>query len=427
MRWRGLIIQLKVACPKMDSKRSPPAVKPRQLKQNMAMSKSAKRRNRRGGANIPYKSEGVYPSIQAPGVSSGAVQKARLRNATRTLTSARVSSDGLAFLKCAFAPPDFDQTRVQGVPDKFEGKSLVKKHRLVNPATYAANTDVYYILAPSPGIAYYTATVAAGTPILATTVFTATPYSDFATLFGAAGGAAAAEIATKFRFVSNHFELVPTTNQMTWSGNVQAWKIPLAIEVRNTTNAANLYSVVGLGGCNATNANQYTGPFNLGVYTACYNTGAEFLFNRILESSTSLPDPILPADFGQLSFPAGCITGLDEQFDSLVVKISGVGANASNTAIIKTWACVEYQVLAGNSVYEYTTFSPCDELAIQIYKKVINELPVGVAFVDNESFWRRVLQIIRTMSGALSAVPGPYGLAAQGVHSLSSAVDALTL
>jgi len=411
----------------MDSKRSTPAVKPRQPKQNMALSKSAKRRNRRGGANIPYKSEGVYPSIQAPGVSSGAIQKARLRNAARTLTSARVSSEGLAFLKCAFAPPDFDQTKVQGVPDKFEGKSLVKKHRLVNPATYGANTDVYYILAPCPGIAYFTATVPAGNPITPGTIFNATQYSDFASLFGPAPGDKAAEIVTKFRFVSNHFELVPTTNQMTWSGNVQAWKIPLAIETRNTTNAANLFSVIGLEGCNATNANQYTGPFNLGVYTACYNTGSEFLFNRILESSEKVPDPILGADFGQLNNPGGCITGLDEQFDSLVVKISGVGANASNTAIIKTWSCVEYQVLPGTSVYEYTTFSPCDELAIQIYKKVINELPVGVAFVDNDSFWRRVLNIIRTMSGALSVVPGPYGLAAQGVHSLSSAVDALTL
>lgn len=415
----------------MNNAKGKSAVKPRQLKNKMALSKSARRRIRRSDNTTPYKSEGVYPSIQAPGVSSGAINKARLANASRLLTSSRVSADGLAFLKCAFAPPDFDQTRVQGVPDSFEGKSLVKKHRLVTPATYAAAQDVYYILAPCPGIAYFVAVVAAGTPVIAATFFTAVPYSDFTSMFGGVGGSLAADVVTKYRFVSNHFELVPTTNQMTWSGNVQAWKMPLAMEIRNSpglSNANNLYSIMGLQSCNATNANQYTGPFNLGVYTACYSTGAEFDFNRIIENNVSIPETIgIAGTFGQLTNPSGCIPGLDDQFDSLVVKISGVGANASNTAIIKTWACVEYQVQPGTALYEYTTFSPCDQLAISIYKKVVNELPVGVSFIDNENFWRRVLQIIKSMSAGLSVLPGPYGMAAQGVHSLSTAIDTLTL
>lgn len=387
---------------------------------------------RKANPNSPYRSEGVYPSIQAPGVSSGAIQRAKLSLAHRTLTTARVTPDGVAFLKCAFAPPDFDQVRVQGVPDKFEGKSLVKKHRLVKQVTFEANRDTYILLAPVPGVAYFITSLAAGTPADGSIVFNAVPYSDSLQIFGQNDGADAAAIVTKFRYVSNHVELVPTTNQMTWTGSIQTWKMPLALEVRNspgTSNANNLYSITGLQALNATNANQYTGPFNLGVYTACYSTGSEFLFSPIIENMTSVPDSVLTAsDFGKLlNTSGGPIPGMDNQFDSLIVKISGVGSNTNDSAIVKTWACVEYQVLAGTALYEYTTFSPCDELAIQIYKRVVNELPVGVAFIDNENFWRRVLGIIRSMSGGLSLLPGQYGLAAQGVNTLANAIDALTL
>lgn len=399
-----------------------------QVKQT-ATSKSAKRRQKRK-ALYPYRSEGVYPSIQAPGVSSGAIQKARLSNVQRLLAGAKVSPSGLSFLKCAFAPPDFDQTNVQGVPDKFEGKSLVKKHRLVTAYTFTPNLDTYILLAPVPGMAYFVATVPSGTPVISATMFIGFPYSDFTSMFGGNDGVNAADVVTKFRYVSNHIELVPTTNQMSWTGSIQSWKLPLDIEVRNNAAGSplnSLWTVTGLQGCNATNANQYTGPFNLGVYTACYSTGAEFAFNSILEAQPALPSLLTVSDFGQLAPSSGCVTGLDSQFDSLIIKVSGVGSNTLDTAILKTWACVEYQVLPGSSLYEYTTFSPCDALAIDIYKKVINELPVGVAFTDNEGFWRRVLQIIRSMSGGLSLVPGPYGLAASGIHSLSTAIDTLTL
>lgn len=390
------------------------------------MSKSAKRRARQAVA--PYRSEGVYPSIQAPGVSSGPIQRAKFSAASKILTSARVSEGGLAFLKCAFAPPDFDQTRVQGAPDKFEGQSLVKKHRLVTPETFEAARDVYYILAPVPGVAYFRASVGAGGPIGPATPFQAVHYSDAVSMFGDNTGQTAGDKVTKFRYVSSHIEFVPTTNQMTWSGNIQSWKMPISVEVRNAAASTGVYGLTGLQGCNATNANQYTGPFNLGVYTACYSKASTFEFNPVIEGNPAIPADLATAGtFGQFVGTTSNLPGFDNSFDSLVVKVSGVGSNASNTCIIKTWACVEYQVLAGTDLYEYTTFSPCDELAIAIYKKVVNELPVGVAFTDNEGFWRRVLQIIRNMSGGLSVLPGHYGMAASGVHMLSSAIDALTL
>lgn len=405
--------------PQAPKAQRPPQVKPRMMKPKMTT------------ANMPnYKTSIPYNTlVQAPGVSNNKRIIARPINSPH-LHQAKLSDTGMAFLKCAFAPPDFANSNVRGVPDEFEGRSLVKKHRLIAPIVFGASLDTYIILAPIPGVAYCIATVAPGTPIIAATIFTAVTYSDFDQLFGGGNGINAANVVTKYRFVSNHFELIPTVNQTNWTGNVQTWKLPLSVQVRSTiglTNANNLYAISGLQGCNSTQSDQYTGPFNLGVYTAAYNAGANFPFTQVLENQQNIPATAGSAgDFGQIvSTGANCIPGMDNQFDSLVIKISGVGTNVFDSAILKTWACVEYQVLPNSSLYEYTSVSPCDEFAIKVYRQIINELPVGVSFVDNENFWRRVLEIIRRVSGTMSIIPGPYGMAAGGMNSIATALETI--
>jgi len=39
--------------------------------------------------------------------------------------------------------------------------------------------------------------------------------------------------------------------------------------------------------------------------------------------------------------------------------------------------------------------SPSDPVALAAYKKLISELPVGVCYMDNENFWRRVLNLLK--------------------------------
>lgn len=401
---------------------------------NQPMSKSAKRRARKTNANAPYSSNSMYPHIQAPGVSSKNIVSSQYKAATRSLTSVRVSKDGLSFLKCAFAPPDFASNDVKGVPDNFGGNSLVKKHRLVRAHNFTtASTDTYVLLLPTPGYAYWTATVTAGTSVLFNTDFTGVPYSDFSSMFNPSGtaGASMADVVNKFRYVSNHIEIVPTTNSMNWSGSVQAFKFPIAMVIRQnnyvTAGATqNLMSVTGLQSVNATNANQYTGPFNLGAYVGAFNTGSQFEFQEIKEFIVQLPSVAYEnmGDFGRLVTTGG-FTGIDNNFDAVCIKFSGMGTNVLNSCLIKTWSCVEYQVLTGSSLYEYQSVSPNDPVAIALYRKVVNELPIGVAFTDNDNFWQRVLGIIRRISGAASVLPGPYGLASSGVHSLATAVEQL--
>jgi hypothetical protein len=382
---------------------------------------SKKRRNRRRKAADLNKAVGppqpVYP---LPTYSNTG-----MRQLTRMMKK-RITPQGEAFLKCAFAPPDFAASSPTGVPDDFRGSSLLKKHRYVGNFTCgAASTDYYILSCPTVGgAAYWTATVPAGGLITQTTVFTPVYYSDTGSLF--AGAAGMSDVFTKYRYVSNHIELIPTMNQMSWSGSIQSWKVPVTMELRpGGASTSNLYTVGGLQGLNSTNSNQYTGPTNLGIYTASYNAGNGFDFQVINDGITALPTTLLAGtDFGQLN---GAVGGIDPNFESLVIKISGMGNNVSNNFVLKAWACIEYQVNPGNGLYEYQTISPKDEYAMELYKSIILQLPVGVSFLENEAFWNRVLGIIKTISGGLSFVPGPYGAIASGVNMVAGGIESLVL
>lgn len=381
------------------------------------------------GASLssPIHTSSYVPMIP-PSVSNGnSTSIARLNTGyQQMLTRSKFTPEGVSFLKCAFAPPDFSVNKISGVPDEYEGNSLVKKHRLINPETFGNSKDYYYWLAPIPGVAYLKTSVAAGTPIVPATVWTPVYYSDFSNMFGTdTKGYKCADKVTKFRFVSNHIEMVPTVNQMEWSGSIQAFKIPASLVVRqlHTDSNQDLYSIMGLQAANSTNSNQYSGPFFNGLYSGCFSSNCDFTFQQVIEGlGPTIPTTIYPeTDFTQID---GHIPGLDNGFESLLIKVSGITSD-KNAALFKTWACVEYQVQAGTDLFEFQSESPCDPVALAAYKKLISELPVGVCYMDNENFWRRVLNILRGVSGALSFVPGPYGAVASGVNTITNGIAEL--
>lgn len=336
----------------------------------------------------------------------------------------KISKEGLSFLKCAFAPPDFGEGITVGVPDPFEGTSLVKKHRAIFTSLIPPNTDRYILCLPVPGISHYICDVTANQPLTSASIFIGQNYSDSASLFGAALGANAADVVNRFRFVSNHIEIIPTVNAVQWTGSVQCWKLPVQMVLRQiaTTLSSSGYSITGLQGCNASNANQYTGPYNNGVYCGAYSSDSKFEFCNVVENQAAVPYVVGTGDFGQLvnQFTALAMPGLDNAFESICIKISGVGANVSDSYILKTWACVEYQVVTGSSLYEYQTLSSRDDCAMALYKAIIKELPIATTYMDNDTFWERVLQIIRMVSGGLSFLPGPYGQIAGGVNAATN-------
>jgi hypothetical protein len=397
------------------------------------------KRNRFSGlSNNPSTIVGVGDSMSMPSIATvtGAPGYDALMKSLSTIQRHGISKDGWSFLKCAFAPPDFAANDVSGVPDDFRGASLVKKHRSITPFLINASTDYYFMLSPTPGVAFWYCALAAGTVPNSSMVFNAAGYADFAQLFGPPGaGTSTSDIVTKFRFISNHFELVPTVNAMNWTGVIQAYKIPLAASYRNEATAVSttinavtisgLESVLGSG-----SANQYTAGFNMGVYTGAYNIGTQFGFKEILTNVGTVPFTVSPGsgDWGQFSSSAtGCFTGLDNDFETICIKISGVGSNSLDSCLIKTWACVEYQCNPGTSIYEYQSISPCNPPAIDLYRELALALPIGVPYTENSAFWERVLKIIKMMSAAGSFIPGPIGMISTGVGSVISGIESLAL
>lgn len=405
----------------MDQQKKQFSVKTTQSSNQKSSSKKRRERRANAGSRINVAAgpkQATYPLPTYTNTGLRALSK---------IPRKKITPGGEAFLKCAFAPPDFAASNPTGVPDEFQGNSLLKKHRYVgNFNCNTANRDYYILLVPSAGgIAYWTTNVAAGTPILATTIFDAVTFTDEKSLFPSSNQAA--DVVTKFRYVSNHIELIPTMNQMSWSGSIQAWKAPITLANRPSPAADNLYNMGGLQSCNATNANQYTGPTNLGVYTAAYNSGVKFDFQEIIEGINQVPFASTGADFGIFRHFPGAIAGIDPQFESVIIKLSGMGATITNSFVLKVWCCIEYQVVTGSAVYEYQTLSPCDAYAMQIYRAIILQLPVGVSFLENEGFWKRVLGIIRGISGPLSMLPGPYGAISSGVNAIAGGIDSLIL
>lgn len=351
---------------------------------------------------------------------------------SKAVGAGRITQAGEAFLKCAFAPPDFTSTQVQGIVDNFRGNSLLKKHRFTDAFTMSAGNDYYFLLLPVPGVACFSFTTTSGTPFVLTDNFAAVHYSDFQSCFTNSVDTTTANFES-FRFVSNHFELIPTVNEMSWSGSITAFKTPIKFVQKQrqyvdpvTNYGGDIWTIQGLDAVNGTNGQQYNGPYNAGVYSGCYNNSTEFEFSNIMENMSNVPTSLGPADYGYLYNGLLPFTGFDNSFECLVVRIQGI--TTTNTCLIKTWACVEYSVKVGSTLYEYqTTSPPLDAYAMRIYRETILSLPVAVSYHENANFWQRVLTIIRSLTGVGAMLPGAYGTVSRGANLLASGIQTLTM
>lgn len=406
----------------MDSRNKQTA---KQQQSNKVATQNSRRRRNKTKMVMSTKSQPV--TLKTPGYSnSGALSRPQLSSIMR---NPRLTKPGMDFLKCAFAPPDFNGDSSSGVPDGFTGKTLVKKHKSVRPVSFQSGLDYYILVAPVPGVAYSILSKPAGTAPVSADFYQSVSYSDSFQLFGGSAGSTASDVVTAFRTVSLCAELVPTTNAMTWSGSIQSFKIPL-VESTNydgvvSGTAGVQYVLSGLESVNSTIASQYSAPFNLGVYAFSGNMDPEFTFRPIREGISKIPANAGPSSFGGFLAGAAPYTGMG-QAETILFKISGV--TSTNTALLKTWSCVEYKVNSNASLYEYTSVSPAeDRLALECYRQILMSTPPGVSYFDNAGIWERILAIIRTVSGIASYAPGPYGLMGKGVNMTAEALSALTL
>nr|WRV02106.1 coat protein precursor [American nodavirus pp9ad] len=343
----------------------------------------------------------------------------------------RLSQPGLAFLKCAFAPPDFNTDPGKGIPDRFEGKVVTRKDVLNQSISFESGKDTFILIAPTPGVAYWSASVDAGSFPTSTTTFRTTNYPGFTSMFGNTATSRSDQVSS-FRYASMNVGIYPTSNLMQFAGSITVWKCPIKLSTvqfpvaTEPATSSLVHSLVGLDGVLAVGPDNFSESFIKGVFSQSACNEPDFEFNDILEGIQTLPPSNV--EIGSTGQPFTLSAGNENtsgivgwgNMDTIVIRVSAP-TGAVNSAILKAWSCIEYRPNPNAMLYQFGHDSPpLDEVALQEYRTVARSLPVAVIAAQNASMWERVKAIIKSSLAAASNIPGPIGVAASGISGLSA-------
>jgi hypothetical protein len=337
--------------------------------------------------------------------------------ASRRVGVPRLSADGLAMLKAAFALPDFSESGCRGITDMFCGKTNVIEQSLQLGVQAAGGFDTYFLFAPQFGVAYATASVVIGNSLSGVN-WQAFDYPDSLTYFPS--GATTTNF-TKARYAGLAGELISTMNEMTWAGSIQVARVPISCPttVALTGTPAFVRTLNGFKNIDQMQRECFSGDVRAGAYSIAVNRNADFQFTDITGDSVG---DIL-TDYGGAQMISQ-FRGLDMNFDTLLFRVTVPVGSLTQSFMLRSWSVVEYQPIPSSIFYNMAERSAAYDLnALLEYHKVACNIPIAVVSALNDSFWQRVLNIIRTVSGPLSLVPGPIGGIATGVSGIANAIS----
>jgi len=284
--------------------------------------------------------------------------------------------------------------------------------------------DTYMIMSPMVGVAYMFCVVPVGTqPNGASWTAVAMPGS--AELL--AGGTG---LVTSFRYAALNAEIVPTMNEMNWVGNIQVTKIPMRAVVPSTPNStAGVAANVELTGFHDladsfTDSKCYSAPYNHGAYAVATNVQPDFPFTTVVASGSSGTSRYYQTDSDAGTIDFGVLTtfayrGVGEM-DAIMFKVSNTSA-VVQSSLLKVWACVEYTTNPSSILHGFSrTSAPYDQVALNLYAKIAEKLPIAVPYYENTGFWDRVLKLINSVGSSLSIMPGPLGIGGNAMRAFSS-------
>jgi hypothetical protein len=355
----------------------------------------------------------------------------------------QLSESGLAFLKCAFASPDFSVDPGKGIPDTFQGRTLALKDCFTTSLEFTAATDTYIIQAPVPGYAYFVGSAAIGSLPAS---YTGVPFPTYETNFGATG-ASSTNNFSKFRYASMASGIYPTSNMMQFAGSIQVWRIDLnlaealhsplaAIVVGSSGITSSSVSVVykriqGLQGITTlAPRDNYSDSFIKGAYTYAFDKTTNFEWEDFCGADAYRQGEVAGTGVAlgpQLEYDGTHkLTGLGN-VNTLVYKIS-TPTGAVNSAMFRAWNCIELQPDTNSSLFQFSGMSPnLDPLAIELYHKLKMTFPVAMPCSENSKFWEVVLRSIQRLGAFGSYLPGPAGVISGGVGSIAGALHGLII
>jgi hypothetical protein len=394
-------------------------------------------RKQQSRAGVALASRASAPTQNQPKIKSKARRpRRRPRRAARLPRNAvrqGLSSAGRRFLACAFAPPDFNNDPGVGIPDEFDGKVLMRKHVLTTAIAPTANKQTLYIIAPTPGIAYFSAETTIGNSFGAVD-FTGVAMPGYSTLFPTTGNSNAN--VTAFRYASMCAGLYPTGNLTQMAGSIQVYKAKLSL-TRNYLQLSFATSppvavpmdtpaIEGLEAVDNVPSDNFSVNFAEGCFSQSVNNQPEFEFLPITEGYANLPlGSLTRAQAGMytalLAPSTTTINGLGSM-DAIMILVTSP-ASSVNAAILKVWSCVEYKPNSASTLYEFCTQSPShDPTALAAYRGVASSIPVAVRAVENANFWNRIKMLLNKVLGATSYIPGPVGAASAGINAATNAI-----
>jgi hypothetical protein len=160
-----------------------------------------------------------------------------------------ITPNGELFLKACTAMPDFNVGACEGIPDNFEGLTVCKQDALVHTLTLAAQEEhkvqggstYWFAFMPTPGVAYWQVT----TPFDERPtydngghVWNYVPFPETEQLFPQITTSDPnhetfvdnSSQVSEFRYVGLAGEIISTTNEFKWAGNIIAGQTTLELE-----------------------------------------------------------------------------------------------------------------------------------------------------------------------------------------------------
>jgi hypothetical protein len=387
-----------------------------------------------------------------------------MRNPAQSLTKA-----GVDFLKCAFAAPDFADDQGAGIPIGGDQRCLLKKHRLETTLSCAGaattGTSYHYLILPTPGQAVWAANAATGTALTATTSWTPTSFPD---CFGTNGlftnsQAARASNVDQFRYAAMSAEVKDVTSLYTSTGTVLVQKIPIKCSqtlLTQSTVASSGYvsgNIVARynagtpptvtfadGAGNAVTLAPNNITFEYPVLNGLEPTGTDFsraFVGHIHDGAFSMSvrerddysyRPIMEGigalgSSNQFGYLNSDYLGADDAMEGIYIRIDAP-PSVTLSVRIRVWAVVEYKPLNNSVLYEYARMSPeRDMLALALYYKYAQQLPIAVIAAENDFSWKRLWDWVKSALTAVSFIPGPVGVAAMAAGALGEAVERLVI
>jgi hypothetical protein len=306
----------------------------------------------------------------------------------------------------------------------------------VESVTFPQGQDTYLVFAPIPGQAYAAKAVVNNVILGKNDILQSVPFTDTQTLFPslvqAIDLADNTAMVDKFRFVALSAEIECTSNDMTWTGNIELIKAPISLGMQHAGGNEDLATVItgadsirglSLGSGNGNDGYVHADSFKKGFYSTSLNKDPSWGFLDIRDGAVYTDEISCPISTQTAGFPPtqdvliyrGAVVGIGNM-DTIIVRVSIPAGPADMSALLKVWHTVEYRPTYGTILSVVSTPSPSRDLcALSIYEVLYKNLPLAVPQSENANFWTRILDLIKRTAGALTVLPGAAGTIANGV------------